>query len=260
MRTLLTSIAVALLALPSPGLAQPVDKPNSFTFAPDERLPVEVRQTLRLRDGEINFAEGSISANEVFASIPVEFVRSGVLTEDVRGAGFLALGTVRARAGSPAFWAGRFNEARRRPVEMWCIITDVEDLDTLCLVPLGGDIHGNTLSTVASPSPSAFSPSNFTLQQQYNTQTHRPQIQLGPIQVRDDLRLEYRFREWRRDGPELEVLVGGVFAAEISGARGQDGSVQLGIGERQVTLREVAGNRQGAIVELAATPPIQTQP
>lgn len=231
--------------------AQPVDTPNAFVFTPDTNLPVEVRQTLRTREGEIQVREGAVERNQVFASIPVEFIRSGVLREDVRGAGFLALGTTRAHAGAPAFWAGRFADPGRRPIEMWCIITNLEDLSTLCLIPLGEDIRGNSLSTVVYPYPSAFSAQHFTLQSEYNSQTHRPQIELGPVAVPQNLHLEYRFSTWRRQRPKIELLVGGRVAGQIWGEPQTDGSARMIVGSRQVLLRQT-GDRRSAIVESIA--------
>ena len=247
MRNLIIA-TLSLVALAPLASAQPVDKPHAFVFTPDTNLPAEVRQSLRTREGETQILEGAIERGQIFASIPVEFIRTGVLTEDVRGAGFLALGTTRAHAGAPAFWAGRFTDQRRRPIEMWCIITDLENLSTLCLVPLGGDIHGNALSTIVYPYPSAFSAQNFTLQNEYNSETHRPQIELGPIAVRPNLLLEYRFSGWRRREPQIELLVGGRVAREVRGEPQTDGLARVTVGSRQVLLRQT-GNRRSAVIE-----------
>lgn len=251
-----TCLALGILLTPLSAVAQSVEKPGSFTFTPDVTLPTEVQPTLRMRQGDVNITEGPVLRDQAFASAPVEFVRTGVLMADVRGAGFLALGTLCARAGSPAFWAGRFSGENFGAFEMWCIFPNVtEGLNTLCLIPYGVDIRGTALSTVVSPYPSPFAPRSFALQREYNSQTHAPQIEERAVEIAPDLRLEYRFREWDRNEADLELYLGGRDVAETTAKREQDGSATLSFGGTHLVLRQPGDDRRTAIVEVVSAPP-----
>lgn len=207
-RSIVTALAV-VAAAPN-ALAQ---TRQEFTF---ERV-------IRLGVGDVAKAEGSVQRGDVVLSFPYEYRRTGVLQNDVRGAGAFALRTLYAAAGTPGFMVGEFTSyagARGSPV--WCFQRpDTDEPESaeriVCFLGAWPLRFGRPPLVLNS----------FSINPSHHPTATVPEVEEGPVELPFELRLEFRMRSWERRFLVLDLYGSGERINLFRVPRAADGSATL---------------------------------
>lgn len=255
MRVLFVGTALAVAVAGAAQAAEPLQADPAKT---------PFMNVLRLRDAEVRAAEGVLKRNQALVSIPVEYRRTGVLKEDVKGRGLFALGTVYAPAGSPGYWAGNFGATMvagtQRPSELWCLFPKAADgkFGSACFLDRGSDIKSVDIAAVVTGAFNPFLVQSFSLQQMPNY-ANAPRMDEKPVTIVPDLRIDFVFLEWDTKDADFRVDVGGGWAGGFSTPRAADGSVTVTTpaGEFKLTQPDPADRHTVTLTRVSTPAPAQ---
>jgi hypothetical protein len=227
----------------------------SAAFGQDGAPPSEPRSqsvivmpnptAMQLRAGEIRRAEGPVRKGDVLLSVPYAYRRTGKLAADLHvfGKDKLVL-----RAGAPGYYAGSFGFGGvNAGAETWCFLPRAagQKEDDVCLM------RGADKTTIVP----VFSAALVTSLYFYGRSDFADPFAVTeqPVNLGDDLRLEYKFGTQVSNTLHLDYWVGGTFIQKMTVKKKDDNFSIRMLGE-VVTIKPGA-TLENAIVERQAAPP-----
>ena len=189
----------------------------------------------------------SVAPGETIVAFPFAFNRTAVLSADLTGFSIWVKG-VMAPAGSPGFYAGTFYwSLAKASGEVWCFLpspTTAPD-KAVCVMAFErmAIILPNINPYVITDFASATGTFNYA-----NT----PSFEEKSVDIPGDLRLEYRFRRWKKTEAQVEELAGGRRVKILSLPLNPDGRAKLETLAGDYWLTPAAGASSRAEVSAAA--------
>jgi hypothetical protein len=212
---------------------------------------------------EVRVASGVVGRDQTLVSVPYSYRRTAVLTADLislRKAWLIPKPQVTLKAGAIGYWAGRFYE---RPKDIYAnaLISSAPSkasgyTDVWCF--FGVDARDKPYSTCVRTNEDfdyelLFAGSRWYLPNiTYEEVSTVAQLKFEerPVQFEQDLRLEYRFREWDAGDVDVLLYANGVQLSNRPARRQPDGSALYRSPAGELRLTQVGNSRQEANVTL----------
>ncbi|MCA3695599.1 hypothetical protein [Aquidulcibacter sp.] len=229
----------------------------------DRPLPLDLVMTVD-PSREVRVATGIIGRDQTIVSIPYLYRRTAVLTEDLiasRLVVFNYVPYVHLKAGAVGYWAGEFEvvpasnpamssgatPSQSRDSSVWCFF----GVNTFN-VPTHACIQSNEDSdAVLSMAGSRWYISDITYSETFPVSQFK--FEERPLKIGDDLRLEYRFREWDTNDVDVLMYANGEQLFNRAAKRLFDGSAIYVTPAGEVKLTQVGKSRSEAQATLAST-------
>ena len=205
---------------------------------------------LRPRAGEVRMADGAIEPEDVLLSIPVAHRRTAVVEQNVgEGLGILVSPRILSQ-GARGYWSGHFAQSAAFQGEgAWCFIDEREQRRrSVCFLPRRAG------QAPASWSANQYLASSLTISQDLDDFWDAPFVSERPVQIHEDLRLEFVFGGWSGRALNLEIRIGGSRYVERQIPVAANGAAMLPTPVGTMLVRRPEGRARGALVEWA---PIQ---
>ncbi len=164
----------------------------------------------------------SVAPGETIVTFPFAFNRTSVLSADLTGFSIWVKG-VMAPAGSPGFYAGTFYWGLAKTSgEVWCFLPSptTTPAKAVCVMAFAK-------LAIILPDINPYVITNFASSTGTFNYANTPSFEEKTVEIPGDLRLEYRFRRWRKTDVQVEELAGGRRVTILTLPLGADGRAKL---------------------------------
>lgn len=189
----------------------------------------------------------NVAQGETIVAFPFAFNRTAVLSADLTGFSIWVKG-VMAPAGSPGFYAGTFYWGlAKRSGEVWCFLPSpgTAPAKAVCVMAF-------EKLAIILPDINPYVITNFASSSGTFNYANTPSFEEKAVDIPGDLRLEYRFRRWKKTEAQVEELAGGRRVKVLSLPLGADGRARLETLAGDYWLAPAAGAPDRAEVSAAA--------
>jgi TonB family protein len=210
-------------------------KPRSLTPVPPRRLI-----------GAPPMPAPSVASGETIVAFPFGFNRTAVLNADLTGFSIWVKG-VMAPSGSPGFYVGTFYwNLAKASGEVWCFLPSpsTEPAKAVCVMAF-------EKLAIILPNINPYVITSFASSTGTFNYANTPRFDEKAVDIPGDLRIDYRFRRWKKNEAQVEELAGGRRVTILSLPLGADGRARLTTLAGDYWLAPVVGAPDRAEVSVA---------